>query len=207
MSLQRTDGLTAKDKLNQLAEQKQIEVENTLLKAALAQSSEECEKSLKESSNLLQKAELNRQIENEQRLQELQLLRQQHEKQLNEISQTINSLKTADQKLEHTISSRISDFTDRIQASITAQVQSALNQVYMDLTALSEGLQATQTQCNDLFRHSNEKLTQEYDKILFELKDKQRDFFRFQGFKHFVFWALPVLQIVNTVLLICFLCK
>ena len=131
MSLQRTDGLTAKDKLNQLAEQKQIEVENTLLKAALAQSSEECEKSLKESNNLLQRAELNRQIENEQRLQELQLLRQQHEKQLNEISQTINSLKTIDQKLEHTISSQISDLTDRIQASTTAQVQSALNQVYM----------------------------------------------------------------------------
>ena len=84
MSLQRTDGLTAKDKLNQLAEQKQIEVENTLLKAALAQSSEECEKSLKESSNLLQKAELNRQIENEQRLQELKSLKQLHEKHLSD---------------------------------------------------------------------------------------------------------------------------
>ena len=207
MSLQRTDGLTAKDKLNQLAEQKQIEVENTLLKAALAQSSEECEKSLKESSNLLQKAELNRQIENEQRLQELQLLRQQHEKQLNEISQTINSLKTIDQKLEHTISSQISDLTDRIQASTTAQVQSALNQVYMDLTALSERLQATQTQCNDQFRHSNEKLTQEYGKFLIEFKDRQRSFFRLYGFKHIVFWALPVLQLVNTILFICFLYK
>ena len=207
MSLQRTDGLTAKDKLNQLAEQKQQELENTLLKAALAQSSEGCEKYLKESNSLLQKAELNRQIENEQRLQELQLLRQQHEKQLNEISQTINSLKTADQKLEHTISSRISDLTDRIQASTTAQVQSALNQVYHDLTALSEGLQATQKQCNDLFRHSNEKLMQEYDQILVELNDKQRSFFHFHSVKHFIFWTLPVLQLVNTVLLICFLCK
>ena len=163
MSLQRTDGLTARDKLNQLAEQKQIEVENTLLKAALAQSSEEYEKSLKQSNSLLQKAELN------------------------EISQTINDLKTADQKLEHTISSRISEFTDRVQASTTAQVQSALNQVNMDLTALSEGLQATQTQCNDQFRHSNEKLTQEYGKFLIEFKDRQRSFFRLYGFKHIVF--------------------
>ena len=131
MSLQRKDGLTAKEKLDQLAQQKEVDLENTLLKAALAQSNEGCVKLLKESNNLLQRAELNRQIENEQRLQELQLLRQQHEKQLNEISQTINSLKTIDQKLEHTISSQISDLTDRIQASTTAQVQSALNQVYM----------------------------------------------------------------------------
>ena len=207
MSLQRTDGLTAKDKLNQLAEQKQQELENTLLKAALAQSSEGCEKYLKESNSLLQKAELNRQIENEQRLQEMQLFRQMHEKYLNQISQTVNNLKSVDQKLEHTISSQISDLTDRIQASTTAQVQSTLNQVYHDLTALSEGLQATQTQCNDLFRHSNEKLTQEYDEILVELHDKQRSFFHFQGVTQVIVWTLPVLQLGNTVLFFCFLCN
>lgn len=207
MSLQRADGLTAKEKLDQLAQQKQVDLENTLLKAALAQSSDECEKYLKESNSLLHKAELNRQIENEQRLQELKFLKQLHEKHLSEIHQTINVIKTADQKLELTISSQISNFADSIQASTTAQVQLALNGVYNDLATLSERLQDAQRQFNDLFQHSNEKLTQEYDKILFELKDKQRNFFRFQGFKHFVFWALPVLQIVNSVLLICFLCK
>ena len=207
MSLQRTDGLTAKDKLNQLAEQKQIEVENTLLKAALAQSSEECETSLKESSNLLQKAELNRQIENEQRLQELKSLKQLHEKHLSEIHQTINEMKTADQKLELTISSQISNFADSIHASTTAQVQLALNGVYNDLTTLSERLQDAQRQYNDLFRHSNEQITQEHSKFLIEFKERQRSFFRLQGFKHFVFWVLPVLQLLNSVLLICFLCK
>ena len=116
-------------------------------------------------------------------------------------------MKTADQKLELTISSQISNFADSLQASTTAQVQLALNGVYNDLASLSERLQDAQRQFNDLFQHSNEKLMQEYDKILFELQDKQRNFFRFQGFKHFVFWALPVLQIVNMVLLICFLCK
>lgn len=207
MSLQRADGLTAKEKLDQLAQQKQVDLENTLLKAALAQSSDECEKYLKESNSLLQRAELNRQIENEQRLQELRLLRQQHEKQLNEISQTINDLKSTDQKLEHTISSQISNFADSIQASTTAQVQLALNGVYNGLTTLSERLQDAQRQFNDLFRHSNEQITQEHSKFLIEFKERQRSFFRLQGFKHFVFWALPVLQIVNSVLLICFLCK
>lgn len=116
-------------------------------------------------------------------------------------------MKTVDQKLENAISSQISNFADSIQVSTTAQVQLALNGVYNDLAALSERLQNAQRQFNDQFQHSNEQLTQEYDKILFELKDKQKNFFRFQGFKHFVFWILPVLQIVNMVLLICFLCK
>lgn len=207
MSLQRADGLTAKEKLDQLAQQKQVDLENTLLKAALAQSSDECEKYLKESNALLLKAEQNRQTENEQRLQELQQIKQLHQKYLSEINQTINDLKSIDQKLELTISSQISNFADSIQASTTAQVQLALNGVYNDLTTLSERLQDAQRQFNDQFQHSNEQITQEHSKFLIEFKERQRSFFRLQGFKHFVFWALPVLQIVNSVLLICFLCK
>ena len=83
MTLHRTP--TASEELQRIAEQKQLETENTLLKAALAQSSERCEESLKESLDVLRTAEAEQRAAEEaarraeqERQRELEQLEQEH---------------------------------------------------------------------------------------------------------------------------------
>ena len=83
MTLHRTP--TASEELQRIAEQKQLETENTLLKAALAQSSERCEESLKGSLDVLRTAEQQWQDRQQQS-------NEQQKKQLEELNKNVDSL-------------------------------------------------------------------------------------------------------------------
>lgn len=209
MSLSRTDGMTASEKLQQRAEQKQMETENTLLKAALAESSERCEKSLKESTDLLRTAEQKR-LQEQQRWNELHEMKQQElnrnvNEHLQKLNESVASLKTVNQSLTDTISSQISELVDSVRAATVEEVQAALAADRAALTRATADFQAKLTECGENFENKTADIESRLDTKLKELEQKQRRFFAFNGVKHIVFWAQPFLTFVGIALLVWFL--
>lgn len=209
MSLSKTDGTTAREQLHQIAEQRKTELENTLLKEALAQSSERCEESLKTCATLLQRAEQNWQ----QNLQQNYVLQEKHLGELDSsVSETmlmfdekLRQIKDANAELATTISDQISKLVDSVREATVAEVQSALTADKQELAEATaeyhSALQGTKQNMMSTVTEINNRLKSSLN----ELEERQRKFFSMHGFKHFVFWLLPFLQLAEMILLIVLL--
>lgn len=206
MSLSRTDGLTASEQLQQRAEQKQMETENTLLKAALAQSSERCEESLRASEDLLRTAEQNWQQRQKQSVElhgkQINELNRNVSENLNRINESVSKLKNVNQELSITISDQVFDLVDSVRSATVAEVQAALTANKQELGTATVELHRTLQATGQKMESTVSQIEKRLDSKLSELETKQRRFFAMDGFKHYVFWSLPVIQLAEIALLV-----
>lgn len=181
MSLQRTDGLSASAQLHQRAEQKQMETENTLLKVALTESSEKCEKSLKECVALLQMTEKNREKESvEQR------------RIVEEIEMSVKQLKNVNEQLQNSIGNALKGLTDDIRRETIRTVGDALR---VNIEAINN--------TSIILKRKSEKMVDVMNSKISELDEAKEKFFSFKGIKTYLFWGGMISNILTLLILLC----
>ena len=187
MTLHRTP--TASEELQRIAEQKQLETENTLLKAALAQSSERCEESLKGSLDVLRTAE--QQWQDRQQQSD-----EQQKKQLEELNKNVN------ESLSHTISVQLSKLINSVQEATVAEVKYSLRENENNLREATDRFEEILNRTCEKFDTDMTAIEKELDQKVVDLERQQRRFFTFHGVKHVVFWLQPLFSLATLGLVI-----
>lgn len=170
----------ALEKLNERAEQGKLELENLLLKQALAKSSENCEKLLTESRDVLQRAEKNRRNENIRLLEHVQKL----------------------DKLVSNLQSQNELLADHVDAAVLSMKDEILNVVQQDVKqGLSLNIEIMNRAAGILEDRANTNATT-MESHLKAYKRKQEKFFEMDGMRSYVFWIGQIATAVNLLLLI-----
>ena len=104
-----------REQLQELNRQSRTELENSLLKEALAMSSENCEELMKQSNQEQVRAEQNRQRDAEQ-----------NRKLLSELKQSVELLKNSNELLQDAISGEIGSLKDEVKENTVQEVRKAL---------------------------------------------------------------------------------
>ena len=199
MTLHRTP--TASEELQRIAEQKQLETENTLLKAALAQSRERCEESLKGSLDVLRTAEQKwqdrQQQSNEQQKKQLEELNKNVSENLNSLNKSIEKLKNVNESLSHTISVQLSKLVNSVQEATVAEVKYSLRENENNLREATDRFEEILNRTCEKFDKDMTAIEKKLDQKVVDLERQQRRFFTFHGVKHVVFWLQPLLSLVT----------
>ena len=164
---------SAKEQLHELNEQKKLDLENSLLKEALTESSERCEKLLKElKESQEKKAELNHQT-------------------LEEIRASVEQFQTSSEILETEISKEIGNLRTDLQKETVDEV----NSIWRDYQ-----LKIEQSFNDIIWREElvNDQLKKQVD----EVEQARRQLFRVDGVKKALFWIGMVANITTCMLMI-----
>lgn len=172
------------EKLQELNRQSRVEMENSLLKEALALSSEQCEKSLKECVSLLQKAERSWQSE-QQRSNE------RHARELADLRAQVERLQSSNAALQREISGRIGALTDRVGQETVQEVS----------RALQGQADAIQRKTNEFEQQAN-RLEEVMESQAQRVEKSQERFFAFNTWQTRIFWGGWVCNIFTLILLI-----
>ena len=117
-----------REQLQELNRQSRTELENSLLKEALAMSSENCEELMKQSNQEQVRAEQNRQRDAEQ-----------NRKLISELKQSVELLKNSNELLQDAISGEIGSLKDEVKENTVQEVRKALQ---ANIEAIQRGLQS-----------------------------------------------------------------
>ena len=172
-----------REQLQEMNRQSRTEMENSLLKEALALSSENCEELMKRSNQEQAKAEQNRQRDAEQ-----------SRKLIGEMKQSVELLKNSNELLQNAISDEVGALRGEIKESTVREVKKALTG---HLDAIQMATQSLEKQSDAITSVMRQKIQ--------ELENSKKSFFRFEGIKMYLFWAGWISNIVTLVLLVCFL--
>lgn len=204
MTLHRTP--TASEELQRIAEQKQLETENTLLKAALAQSSERCEESLKGSLDVLRTAEQQwqdrQQQSNEQQKKQLEEMNKNVSENLNSLNKSIEKLKNVNESLSHTISVQLSKLVNSVQEATVAEVKYSLRENENNLREATDRFEEILNRTCEKFDTDMTAIEKKLDQKVVDLERQQQRFFTFHGVKHVVFWLQPLFSLATLGLVI-----
>ena len=149
------------------------DLENTLLKQALAESSGRCERLLAESNHLLQESEKNRKEDAAA-----------FEARIAKISEQASRIETADGTLKGSVKDELKILSCDIHSSIVNDVNAALAERQKKLIRTTD----------DMITNINVAARQ--------IEHAEKRLFRFDGAKAFLFWTGQVMNIVTVVLLI-----
>ena len=149
-------------------------LENSLLKEALAMSSENCEELMKQSNQEQVRAEQNRQRDAEQ-----------NRKLISELKQSVELLKNSNELLQDAISGEIGSLKDEVKENTVQEVRKALQ-------ANIEAIQ----RATKLLEKQSDTLTSVMKQKLRELEESKNSFFRYEGLKLYLFWGGMVCNIL-----------
>lgn len=172
------------ERLQDLNKQSRVELENSLLKEALALSSEQCEKSLKECAGLLQTAERN--WRNEQ-----QRSNARYEKELAELNAEVERILSSNEILQEAISGRIGALTDKVGKETVQEVSRALQ-------GQSDAIQKK----TEAFEQQTDRLEKIMESQAKRVERSQERFFAFNTWQTRIFWLGWVCNIFTLLLLI-----
>ena len=153
---------------------KPTEPENSLLKEALAMSSENCEELMKQSNQEQVRAEQNRQRDAEQ-----------NRKLISELKQSVELLKNSNELLQDAISGEIGSLKDEVKENTVQEVRKALQ-------ANIEAIQ----RATKLLEKQSDTLTSVMKQKIRELEESKNSFFRYEGLKLYLFWGGMVCNIL-----------
>ena len=163
-----------REQLQELNRQSRTELENSLLKEALAMSSENCEELMKQSNQEQVRAEQNRQRDAEQ-----------NRKLISELKQSVELLKNSNELLQDAISGEIGSLKDEVKENTVQEVRKALQ-------ANIEAIQ----RATKLLEKQSDTLTSVMKQKLRELEESKNSFFRYEGLKLYLFWGGMVCNIL-----------
>lgn len=169
-----------REQLQELNRQSRTELENSLLKEALAMSSENCEELMKQSNQELAKAEQNRQRDAEQ-----------SRKLISELKQSVELLKNSNELLQNAISGEIGALRDEVRENTVQEVKKALQ---ANIEAIQRATKALEKQSDILTSVMKQKIR--------ELEDSKNGFFRYEGIKMYLFWGGMGCNILTMIILL-----
>ena len=172
--------LSAKEQLHELNEQKKLDLENSLLKEALAESSERCERLLREFGSLQQTAEENRQKEAERNHQTIE-----------ELSWTVQQLQSGNELLEKGMSREIGALCDELQRGTLDKVNSLWSDYQTEI----------ERKFNSIIR-MEEEVNARLGQQVREVEAARRRLFRFDGLKSALFWIGLLANIATCLMLV-----
>ena len=155
-----------REQLQELNRQSRTELENSLLKEALAMSSENCEELMKQSNQEQVRAEQNRKL-------------------IRELKQSVELLKNSNELLQDAISGEIGSLKDEVKENTVQEVRKALQ-------ANIEAIQ----RATKLLEKQSDTLTSVMKQKLRELEESKNSFFRYEGLKLYLFWGGMVCNIL-----------
>lgn len=156
-----------REQLQELNRQSRTELENSLLKEALAMSSENCEELMKQSNQEQVRAEQNRQRDAEQ-----------NRKLISELKQSVELLKNSNELLQDAISGEIGSLKDEVKENTVQEVRKALQ-------ANIEAIQ----RATKLLEKQSDTLTSVMKQKIRELEESKNSFFRYEGLKLYLFFS------------------
>ena len=163
-----------REQLQELNRQSRTELENSLLKEALALSSENCEELMKQSNQEQARAELNR-----QRDAELNRLL------ISELKKYVERLESSNELLQNVISDEIRALRDEVREETVQEVKKALQ----------GHLESIQSATKSLEKQSD-TITNVMKKKIRELGESKNSFFQYEGLKLYLFWGGMVCNIL-----------
>ena len=169
-----------REQLQELNRQSRTELENSLLKEALAMSSENCEELMKQSNQEQVRAEQNRQRDAEQ-----------NRKLISELKQSVELLKNSNELLQDAISGEIGSLKDEVKENTVQEVRKALQ-------ANIEAIQ----RATKLLEKQSDTLTSVMKQKIRELEESKNSFFRYEGLKLYLFWGGMVCNILVFLMLL-----
>ena len=180
---QKSEQASPREQLQELNRQSRTELENSLLKEALALSSESCEELMKQSNQGQARAEQNRQ-------RDAELSRQL----ISELKKNVEQLENSNELLQNAISAEIGSLRDEVRESTVQEVRKALQ---ANIEAVQRATKALEKQSDTLTSVMKQKVR--------ELEESKNSFFRYEGLKLYLFWAGMGCNIVTLILLIYYL--
>ena len=161
-----------REQLQELNRQSRTELENSLLKEALAMSSENCEELMKQSNQEQVRAEQNRKL-------------------ISELKQSVELLKNSNELLQDAISGEIGSLKDEVKENTVQEVRKALQ-------ANIETIQ----RATKLLEKQSDTLTSVMKQKIRELEESKNSFFRYEGLKLYLFWGGMVCNILVFLMLL-----
>ncbi|WP_395766085.1 hypothetical protein ACH6FS_08950 (plasmid) [Campylobacter jejuni] len=161
-----------REQLQELNRQSWTELENSLLKEALAMSSENCEELMKQSNQEQVRAEQNRKL-------------------ISELKQSVELLKNSNELLQDAISGEIGSLKDEVKENTVQEVRKALQ-------ANIEAIQ----RATKLLEKQSDTLTSVMKQKIRELEESKNSFFRYEGLKLYLFWGGMVCNILVFLMLL-----
>lgn len=161
-----------REQLQELNRQSRTELENSLLKEALAMSSENCEELMKQSNQEQVRAEQNRKL-------------------ISELKQSVELLKNSNELLQDAISGEIGSLKDEVKENTVQEVRKALQ-------ANIEAIQRV----TKLLEKQSDTLTSVMKQKIRELEESKNSFFRYEGLKLYLFWGGMVCNILVFLMLL-----
>ena len=155
-----------REQLQGLNRQSRTELENSLLKEALAMSSENCEELMKQSNQEQVRAEQNRKL-------------------ISELKQSVELLKNSNELLQDAISGEIGSLKDEVRENTVQEVRKALQ-------ANIEAIQ----RATKLLEKQSDTLTSVMKQKIRDLEESKNNFFRYEGLKLYLFWGGMVCNIL-----------
>ena len=168
-----------REQLQELNRQSRTELENSLLKEALAISSENCEELMKQSTQEQVRAEQNRQKDAEQ-----------SRKLISELKQNVEQLETSNELLQNAIASEIGALKDEVRENTIQEVREALQ---ANIEAIQRATKLLEKQSDTLTNVMKQKVR--------ELENIKNSFFQFEGFKMYLFWGGLASNILTLIIL------
>ena len=162
-----------REQLQELNRQSRTELENSLLKEALAMSSENCEELMKQSNQEQVRAEQNRQRDAEQ-----------NRKLISELKQSVELLKNSNELLQDAISGEIGSLKDEVKENTVQEVREAIQRA------------------TKLLEKQSDTLTSVMKQKIRELEESKNSFFRYEGLKLYLFWGGMVCNILVFLMLL-----
>ena len=164
---QKSEQASPRERIQELNRQSRTELENSLLKEALALSSESCEELMKQSNQGQARAEQNRQ-------RDAELSRQL----ISELKKNVEQLENGNELLQNAISAEIGSLRDEVRESTVQEVKKALQANLEAIQRVTEALEK-----------ESETLTAVMKQKVRELEESKERFFQFEGTKEYLFWA------------------
>lgn len=165
---QKSEQASPRERIQELNRQSRTELENSLLKEALALSSESCEELMKQSNQGQARAEQNRQ-------RDAELSRQL----ISELKKQVEQLENSNELLQNAISAGIGSLRDEVRESTVQEVKKALQ---ANIEAVQKATKALEKQSDTLTSVMKQKVR--------ELEESKNSFFRYEGLKIYLFGAV-----------------
>ena len=145
---QKSEQASPRERIQELNRQSRTELENSLLKEALALSSESCEELMKQSNQGQARAEQNRQ-------RDAELSRQL----ISELKKQVEQLENSNELLQNAISAEIGSLRDEVRESTVQEVKKALEKQSDTLTSvMKQKVRELEESKNSFFRYEGLKL-------------------------------------------------
>ena len=180
---QKSEQASPRERIQELNRQSRTELENSLLKEALALSSESCEELMKQSNQGQARAEQNRQ-------RDAELSRQL----ISELKKQVEQLENSNELLQNAISAGIGSLRDEVRESTVQEVKKALQ---ANIEAVQRATKALEKQSDTLTSVMKQKVR--------ELEESKNSFFRYEGLKIYLFWGGMVCNIGTFLIVLYYL--